>query len=313
MNIQFKTFFKKLALFSICSIVIYGVFLYVSGTFLTKRFKPNLIYRVGHNHLRLNEVKKTSDVDLLFLGSSHAYRGFDTRIFKEAGFTSFNLGSSSQTPSQTLVLIQRYLKRLNPKLVVLEVFPGVFTSDGLESTLDLIVNDKNDFNSFMMVLAINNMKAYNTFMFSLSKDALESDPVFKLNTYQEGGYVSQETLTYNFESKPKPSAIVLKQQHLESFKTILEILKKENIAYVLVQAPITSQMYISYTNIDDFNKEISSYGTYYNFNSSSKLNLNDTLDFYDNHHLNQNGVTAFNAAFLKVLKENYNTLLEKPN
>ena len=88
---------------------------------------------------RLNEVKNIKNIDILFLGSSHTYRGFDTRVFKKNGYNSFNLGSSSQSPIQTLTLTKRYLNQLNPKLIVYEVYPTTFTIDGIESSLDIIV------------------------------------------------------------------------------------------------------------------------------------------------------------------------------
>jgi hypothetical protein len=291
--------------------LLYVVLLYASENFLSRRFKPNLNYSIGHNYLRLEEVKKTHDVDLLFLGSSHAYRGFDTRIFKEAGYKVFNLGSSSQTPTQTLVLLERYLDQLKPKLVVLEVFPLVFTSDGVESTLDLIANDKNDLNSLNMVVNVKNMKAFNTFMYAISKGLMDSVPDFKLKTYHSGGYVSRTSLKYNNDVKPHDSKLIFKKQQLKNFETILNRLKRKKIEYVLVQAPITSQMYRSFVNIDEFNNKMAAYGNYYNFNT--QLKLNDTLDFFDNHHLNQNGVTIFNIEFLELLDKNYNTLLKQPH
>ena len=90
----------------------------------------------GHMYSRISEIKNQEDVDILFLGSSHAYRGFDTRIFLENGYKSFNLGSSAQTPTQTKVLVERYLGSLNPELVIYEVYPKTFTMDGVESSLD---------------------------------------------------------------------------------------------------------------------------------------------------------------------------------
>jgi hypothetical protein len=35
---------------------------------------------------RLSEIKNYKDIDILFLGSSHTYRGFDTRIFLDSGY-----------------------------------------------------------------------------------------------------------------------------------------------------------------------------------------------------------------------------------
>ena len=52
-----------------------------------------------------------------------------------------------------------------------------------------------------------------------------------------------------------------------------------------------------------FSNTMVSYGDYYDFNN--RLHLNDTIDFYDSHHLNQTGVEIFNKAFLKILEAKY--------
>ncbi len=86
MMIQFIYFFKRLSIFFVFALILYVLLIYIGEEFLSRKFKPNINYKINHNYLRLKEVKNTSDVDLLFLGSSHAYRGFDTRLFKEAGY-----------------------------------------------------------------------------------------------------------------------------------------------------------------------------------------------------------------------------------
>ena len=48
-------------------------------------------------YLRKIDADTTINIDVLVLGSSHAYRGFDPRIFKKAGIKLFNFGSSGQT------------------------------------------------------------------------------------------------------------------------------------------------------------------------------------------------------------------------
>ena len=154
MSIQIINLIKRILIFSVFLIIGYTLLLFLFGSVLKPKHLPNLVYKVGHNYLRLQEVRQTSNVDLLFLGSSHAYRGFDTRIFRASNYKAFNLGSSSQTPVQTRVLLERYLENLNPKLVVYEVNPIMFYSDGVESTINLVVTDKNDFSSFKMVLGI---------------------------------------------------------------------------------------------------------------------------------------------------------------
>jgi hypothetical protein len=310
MNRQILYLFKKLIGFALVAFFGYAILLYTFGNLLSNRNTPNLLYKTGHNYLRLQEVKKTTDVDILFLGSSHAYRGFDTRIFKASGYKVFNLGSSSQTPIQTEIVLNRYLKQLNPKLVVFEVNPGFFTSDGVESSLDLIANDYNDLNTFKMALEQTNTKVYNTFLYAIGERLFGDTPNLKLETYHKGGYVSRDSLTYNENHISVDSKIEIKDKQLRAFKNILQRFKNNKIDYILVQAPITKQRYQSYTNIAEFNTQMKIYGDYYDFNSH--LKLSDTLDFYDAHHLNQNGVTIFNTAFLELLEKNYFHKLNDP-
>jgi len=258
-------------------------------------------------HSRLAEIKNYSDVDILFLGSSHAYRGFDTRTFLNDGYKSFNLGSSSQTPLQTKVLIKRYLKNLNPKLVIYEVFPTTFSIDGVESTLDIIANDVNDSLSLKLVLENNNIKSYNTLIYGYMQDFMGlnksfSEPIIKgKDKYISGGFVEKELSFYKpieFETKE----ISLRNNQLESFSEIVQILKNQNIELILVYAPIPSVNYNRFSNNYYFDSIMSSYSIYYNFNEI--LSLNDSLHFYDSHHLNQNGVDIFNKKLIEILDEN---------
>ena len=94
----------------------------------------------GHMYSRLEELDKLDKQDLLFLGSSHTYRNFDTQFFKSNGLTSFNLGSSSQSPDVTGILISEYLSELSPKLVIYEVYPEIIFSQRLESRIDVFSN-----------------------------------------------------------------------------------------------------------------------------------------------------------------------------
>src|SRR5690606_4167572 len=86
--------------------------------FMAKNVR-NCIGCYGHLNTRVKEISKFQDVDILVLGSSHAYRGFDNRVFEKQGLKLFNLGSSSQSPMQTNILLNQYVDELNPKLVVL--------------------------------------------------------------------------------------------------------------------------------------------------------------------------------------------------
>lgn len=64
-----------------------------------------------------------NSIDMLFIGSSHAYCTFDPEIVDSAlGTTSFNLGSPLQHPDTTYHLLKKALESQTPKTVVFEIY-----------------------------------------------------------------------------------------------------------------------------------------------------------------------------------------------
>ncbi|MFT3680834.1 MAG: hypothetical protein QM791_11215 [Ferruginibacter sp.] len=306
-----KRFIYTLSLFAVFALFFYLLAIVLWGRYTPQFLRPNLNYRVGtygHTFTRLKEVKQVENIDILFLGSSHAYRGFDTRIFKSHGLRTFNLGSSSQTPLQTLLLVERYLDKLKPGLVIFEVNPLVFSLDGVESSLDIIANDQNDLYSYEMAFKINHIKTYNSLLYSIHRDALKlnksfNEPVKKDNdTYIEGGFVENK-MAYYRPVEMAAKEIVLPKNQLKAFEKCMYEIKKRNIEVILVYAPVTHSVYSSATNNKYFDKVMAGYSTYYNFNEM--MNLADSLYFYDPDHLNQKGVEIFNNKLIDVLKERH--------
>jgi hypothetical protein len=305
-----KKFIVKILLFIPFLAFSYTLLLIIWGSFAPSLLITNLNYNIAgyaHMYSRMEEVKQTKDVDILFLGASFAYRGFDPRIFKAYGYKTFNLGSSNQTPVQTQVLLERYLDGLNPKLIVYEVSPRTFTYDGVESTLDVIANDKIDASTLKMVLKINNVRAYNTLLFGYVQQLLNKtqnlNPSFVRgpDTYIPGGYVAR-TLTYNtgYERYPETRWVPLPAQ-IESFERVLNMIRKKKIKLCLVQSPVTRVEYNLY-KADHARIEAYFSGrakNYLNFNGF--LDLDDSLHFLDNRHLNQDGVEIFNRELIKQI------------
>ncbi|MCF8255861.1 MAG: hypothetical protein K9J84_14885 [Bacteroidia bacterium] len=316
-----KKFIVNTTIFLLFTSVFYIVCLNLWGRYSPSLFKPNINYRIGsygHLYSRLAEIKDYGEIDILFLGSSHAYRGFDTRIFLENGYKTFNLGSSAQTPAQTKVLLNRYLDDLNPKILIYEVYPETFTIDGVESSLDLIANDINDLHSLKMAYEMNKIKTYKTILYGFSRDFLGLNKSFiekKIkgnDKYVSGGFVEKELSFYQpteFEEKE----ISLRDYQLESFSEIVQILNDKDIELILVFAPIPKVNYDCYINTNHFASVMKRFSNYLNFNEL--IYLNDSLHFYDSHHLNQNGVGVFNKKLIELLKDNeartHNSVYEK--
>ena len=299
-----KSFVKHSISFLGFSSLIYLILIFIWGSVMPVWLNNNLIYkqRGGHLHSRLAELNKYQNVDVLFLGSSHAYRGFDTRIFKESGIHSFNLGSSSQAPVQSLLLLKKHIVNLQPKKIIFEVCPQSLSSDGIESALDIISNGKIDFQSIKMAIDLNHIKVYNTLIYSgirqllnLDKDFVEAQQIGK-DTYISGGYVQKDDVQFEHKSHLEKN---INPEQMAAFKELVSWVKSKDIELILVQAPVTTSEYNSYADNDGFDKLMQEYSSYYNFNTLIKLN--DSLHFYDPHHLNQLGVETFNAELIDLL------------
>lgn len=298
-----NSFLKQTGLFLLCALLVYSVLMFIPFNY------PNLIYLQGangHMNSRMKEVKQKGSVDILFLGSSHAYRGFDPRIFASGGYSSFNLGSSNQTHLQTEVLLKRYLDQLNPRIVIYEVNPELFVMDGVESSLDLIANDQNDISSLVMSFKMMHLKTWNALIYSylrqiigLHNDYVESDKKNK-DQYIPGGFVEMEMKYYQPENPPE-YPIQINHAQKRAFENNLKRLKEKDIQIFLVYAPTTKKQYESYRQREEFEQWIATKGRYLDFNRI--LNLEDTQHFADSEHLNRSGVGIFNLKLMDYLQE----------
>ena len=90
-----------------------------------------------------------------------------------------------------------------------------------------------------------------------------------------------------------------REDQLKAFNRVLKKLDQSKINYILVQAPITKAKYSSILNNAYFDSLMQTKGKYYNFNEIIKLD--DSLHFYDSHHLNQDGVDIFNENFIDLV------------
>ena len=304
-----KKFVANIFFFLLFTAVFYFIALFIWGGMAPSMLSPNLNYRIGssgHMHTRLTEAKTYGDTDILILGSSHAYRAFDTRIFQKNGYKAFNLGSSNQTPTQAKVLLQRHLKDLTPETIIYEVYPNIFTIDGVESSVDVIANDKNDVHSLKMAFETNSIKTYNTLVYGFTRDFLGlnkdfSEPTTKGDdTYISGGFV-EKAMSFYRPKRLENTMLSMLDVQLESFSEIVSLAERNGIELLLVYAPITKDYYNSLTNTTAFDSLMQRNGSYYNFNVSNSLI--DSLHFYDVDHLNQSGVEIFNNELIDILKK----------
>lgn len=283
----------------------------------------------GHSARRLAEADslaaRSEGIDLLFLGSSHCYRTFDTRFYAARGLRAFNLGSSNQTPIQTYALLQRYLAAFHPKTVVFEVHPDILASDGVESSADLLSNTRLDSPMRAMMFRQNNIQLYNTALCRLLDRSLHGghlalgDTLVAVATpsgdttlvaqfhYISGGFVQLSDYCFrpvDLESK----TIVPNSLQLAALDSCLSLIARQGADCLLVEVPASRALFAAYRNHAAFADSMAAAARrhgfdYYDGNADTALvaRLDDQRHFFDDDHLNNNGVTLFNRYFLSCI------------
>ena len=310
--------FKDLIGFTVFACVIWVASAGLTGLFGPKWMHKNVSYVLfnanGQTFTRFQDVHNFKDVDVLVCGSSHAYRGFDPRIFEERGYSLFNLGSSGQTPVQSYYLLKRYLADLNPKLVIIETFPNTLSNDGLSSKLDILPKTPFNLDKIEMSLRLNRIHSYNTlaanafdsFLGFSDYDNSVEDSIYNGSLYLRGGYCEyQKSKIYDgsFE-RESPRIMGIKSFQKEALLEMVELVQEADARLIFVETPVTEK----YSELVFLNKKARA--QLLDMSAEHQLNYNDSFHipypdsvFYDPHHMRQPGVDRFNRELIDDLEE----------
>jgi hypothetical protein len=236
--------------------------------------------------------------DWVVLGSSHAYRGIDPQYFEARHFKVFNLGSSSQTPINSLAILKKLPGKT--KGVILEVYAVTFNLSGREAFYDLLSNGY-DFDILApMWMDVGNAR---TLQLLLSKPVVDyhhrqdkpREPSYK-------GYV-ETTLEAPADTKYIELDLYHKEnlgKQWKAFKEILAFAKLNGIALKLVMAPLPKALKIQ--GEQAFVQELHEVVKPFNLSVldfSRNHPLDDHLDFFDSDHLNARGVKWWDQKLLE--------------
>jgi len=235
------------------------------------------------------------------MGSSHAYRAFDPRLFEKKGLNMFNLGSSSQSIDNTEILLRRMVNLDKVDAVVVEISPMSFTGDAHESTAFLVTNLPQDDIAFEMVKNRADIKSLNLLTQRWMRK-MDDGPLYEPDDYVGKGYCEKfDSLSvlpdYVTFKKYNP-----KEEFLNAFKGIIAYAQENNINLTFTSQPLPREMDQSiFPEFYDIVKENlkSTNIQYLNYHFSLPLDSKD--HFYDHSHLNQAGVEIFNEVLLKDL------------
>ena len=310
-----RKLFRRLLLFLPVALMGYVLLLCLLGDLGWVRTAVTRMGEEGHLNSRVKDIRNYHDVDILFLGSSHCYRTFDTRFYAAHGFTSFNLGSSNQTPVQTYVLLSRYLDSLNPKQVIFEVHPDIMRNDGVESAVNLLCNTPLTLQSTRMAFSLCNMKVFNTWLYSLYSqkvchrlERFHEDTVIRAYRYIPGGYCEVDTNEFVRKRYPKTTLTIAPRQ-LRALQQCIQLFRDRDIPYTLVEIQDAYQLRSTFTNHPWFEQQMSALGPYH----YEILPLVDTIHFFNSNHLDKPGIELYNQHLLtSLLSDTVHTVQPTP-
>ena len=298
-----RRFLRHILLFLAILLPVYVLLIWMLGGTGGVRTVVTDMGNTGHLFSRVRECRQYHDIDVLFIGSSHTYRTFDTRYYRAHGISCFNLGSSNQTPVQSLTLLTDYIDSLRPRCVVFEVHPDIIILDGVESCIDILCNTPLTPTTCRMALQTGNMKVANTCLYAFYSqrirhrlDNFVEDSIINLSAYVPGGYVEINDSLFHYSDSPTTTIIPHSRQE-KALRPCLSLLNQRCIPYLLVEVPDTRELRASYTNLDEFQRQMSDLGPFV----CDTLPLVDTIHFYNPNHLNTKGTAIYNQWFLPIL------------
>lgn len=317
-----KRFLARFAGSILMLLVGYGLVVSAVGLLNLEHRIPNTANLTGEfdrSLLRFREAETHGPVDVVFIGSSHTYRGFDPCIFEGEGIRAFNLGTSAQTPLNSYRLLARYLPKLKPRVVVIESYWGIFEStNGKEASMNIVCNTPASWDFLGMALQSTDVRTVNTTLANYAKrlrQPLETAPQldFGNDTYVNGGY--SET------TRPPVSAATLKalrpyRSHIEPIQMrylqqMVELCYAHGATPVLVRTPVTLAYFNNLQNLQEVTQPLQDSAQrwgigFHDFSEdvqSGSLPLIDTAHYYDKNHLAQSGVAVFNPYFIRWMRQ----------
>lgn len=301
----------------ICAVACFSalVFLCIFGTYKVLKWKDTM-----GEYLSSVDMLKATDkelIDVVFMGSSHAYNGFNPAYFwEDEGWSCFDMAISGQDATSTYYYLKYLLRRQSPKVVCVDLYGFTFDKHGVQG---------NEYRNYLSMPAVDlQVKMVREYVDEEDRqDYIVRFPIvhtrykelgkydfynYKLNDYIRGEKISW---TVGEACAPESSDGSLSPAELSESKVkwlddMYELSQKEGFSLVLVALPYNIPAE-SQDKIDTVSKYCEEKGiAFYDFNRlRHEIGFDYTHDFVDSGHLNIYGAKKVEM-FLKEEFECYN-------
>ncbi|MDZ4752386.1 MAG: hypothetical protein SGI87_12275 [Flavobacteriales bacterium] len=272
---------------------------------------PYLQRTGGQEEKMFSDLVSYSNPEIVVIGSSHAYRGYDPRIFQLEELDMINTGTSSQHSLASYILTRKYWNYESKPTYIIDVYPQVFMDDGIECSTRLIQNVPDHNPAWSLVTEDPDLRSFNAYMARLCCDRTISE--FSVEDYVSRGYCSDnDTLQGMFPAVD--STFVGQHKYFDYLHRLITYLESEGSIVVLVNQPMPINSDYQKFN-DSFNKDLQRVLDHYKsegfshdrrkvvyFDMAQDVDFDVCCDFSDPKHLNQGGVEKFNYKLIGRLR-----------
>lgn len=261
-----------------------------------------------------NFIDKKNNIDLLFIGSSHAHCSFNPDVIKrKLNISSYTLGSGEQSYANSYYVLKEALRYHKPKIVIQEVTyrcykpqlreivagAGNFDKFNLKDTElypELVMVDRIKYNIKYLHLDL----ILNSMLINMTgKRSIKN-----IDGYEAwGNVISPESVSAIMTAKQNKYNIDDQfYRNMKYFDRIIELCRSEGISLIFVSAP--ELVYPSnHADIQDYFRNYFKMkkSVFYDFTDDKLVKFIPTRDFKDAGHLNIHGAEKITSLISELI------------
>lgn len=258
-------------------------------------------------------------VDVMILGSSHAWRGVDTMaMYEEYGIAAYNYANNWQHINTTSLFLKDAVLTQSPKVVVIDTVSACNYLENVDINGEVYYTTK-----------ISNKADKSTYLKQCFGDKVENyiKYYFPVTAFHDNwSNITKESLTYNtcekdfnasmgymYTKKANPTTIKdytkftnmeFSEECIGSLDDIVQTCKDNNIELVFITLPWGTKNYKFLGAMEKYAQENDC--PYINmFENYEEVGINPATDYYDSQHLNYSGASKVGKFLGQYLKDNY--------
>jgi hypothetical protein len=304
MNLELKKFLKFIA---IAVLLVWIVdFLAGSGlSYLHGRMN-------GGERARAYYAVNKSKADVYIFGSSRALYHYNPQILQDSlGMSVYNAGRSAQTVLYHLPVLKMIIKRLKPKLVILDINENEFVKDQtkydlVNSLLPYYTREESVRKMIDLVkpgyryFAWSKILPYNSSALSILTRNIKPDKGVKdINgyIYVKGHKISSTATIDNCNDKDEFDPVII-----NAFNEFVRVCKDNNIELRVFVSPRFANFRCERTDLKEVDRQLKLQGVAYTSFVNSPEYVSNENYMYDVAHLNYEGSIAYSREIAHLLK-----------